>query len=276
MRVRKRLLQCALFCVLIGSVWVFVLLSHVREVDAFSLDKVIYDNREGMNSSCPLDVLSQKFSYIGHGSQAIAFEGEDKKTVLKCFLKKKISGEKVYKIPSLCDWIPSWRREKVIRKQQKKEKKISSLVQSYSSAFSHLKEETGLIAIHLSATEGQYPVCSVRDFRGKEFLLDLDRASFVVQSKATIVRDVYNSLQTEEEKTSFFQAMETLLERRAQKGFKDLGQGRVFEFNYGFLEDKAILFDVGRLVYSEEVAMDPLPEIQKMQSRLYARFNHPR
>jgi hypothetical protein len=170
--------------------------------------------------------------------------------------------------------IPLLQREKMIRKKQHKEKEFFSLMQCYSNAFSHLKEETGLIAMHLSATDGEYPLCSIRDLHGKEFLLDLDRASFVVQSKATIVRDVYRSLETDEEKKSFFQAMDTLLEKRAQKGFKDLGQGRVFELNYGFLEGKAILFDVGRLVYNEEVAMDPLPEIEKMQGRLRDRFGY--
>ena len=264
---------CGLVGLLVGGIWLGNFLHHLRYPDTFTLDKIVHDRVERFsNSNCPADLLQQKFSYLGHGTQMIAFEGEDKKTVLKLFLQKSIKGEKKFRIKSLKDRVPFWRRKKEKKKQLHREESLQSTFQHYAKAFEALKEETGLIGIHLSATRGEYSPCYIRDFHGKEWVCDLDRISFVLQAKALPVRDVFPGLQTEEEKRNFFQAMDTLLDQRARKGFKDLGQGRVFDANYGFIGDRAILLDAGRLGYSEEVRLHPEPEIKKMQGRLRARF----
>lgn len=274
---RKRFVRYALGSGLIGciavGVWVGSHLLRQRYPDAFTLDKIVYDQTtEFPNSDCPVDLLKQKFSYVGHGTQMIAFEGEDKKTVLKLFLQKSVSGKKRYRMKSFRDWVPALRREKEKKKKRLKEEDLCATFQHYAKAFEVLKEETGLIGIHLSATHGQFPTCIVEDFDRNEWVCDLDRASFILQVKATPVREVFPRLKTIEEKHDFFQAMDSLLEQRARKGFKDLGQGRFFDGNYGFIGNKAILLDAGHIGYSEEIQHHPDLEIEKMKQRLRERY----
>lgn len=259
------LIACCCF-----GIWLTTKASHIRLPDEFTVDKIVQDRENGVVSSCPLELLQQNFSYLGHGTQSIAFVGEDQKTVLKCFLQKKINGDKKYRFVSFRDVF--FRKEKMRKRQLHKEKDLQFAFERYANAFQFLKEETGLLAIHLSATRGIYPTCQITDFQGKKWILDLDRASFVLQRRAIPLGQVFTPDKTEVEKQLFFQEMDRLLEARACKGFFDLGQGRIFDANYGFIGNQAILFDVGHLGYSDEVRMHPEAEIKKMQKRLRERF----
>ena len=57
---------------------------------------------------------------------------------------------------------------------------------------------------------------------------------------------------------------------RAKKGFTDLRKRGTFETNFGFLGDRAVQFDVGSVVFSEEILQAPEREMQRMKDFLYS------
>lgn len=247
---------------------------NTRLPNAFTPQKMAQNKwDEFPNTDCPIELLNQPFKYIAHGTQMIAFEGEDKKTILKFFLENKIEGKKQYFLRSISNLIPSLRKKKEIKKQAIKEKNLRFAFACYAKAIKDLKEESGLIGIHLSPTKNLYPTCTVEDFDGKKWQIDLDQASFILQEKVRTVGEIFPTLQTREEKQKFIQAMEDLLESRTRKGFQEMGQGKMFSDNYGFIGNRAYVIDVGRLAYSEEILQNPEPEITRMKTRLHNRFS---
>jgi hypothetical protein len=245
-----------------------------RHPNTFTLEKIAQDKwAEFPSTDCPLELLNQPFKYIAHGTQMIAFEGKDGKTILKFFLEQKINGKRKSPFRSLTNLIPTLKQKKSIKKQEISTKNLRFAFACYTKAFEELKEESGLIAIHLSPTKKDYPSCIVEDFDGKKWEVDLNRTSFIVQKKVKTVGEIFPTLRTDREKQNFIQAMEQLLEHRTRKGFIELGQGRMFNDNYGFIDDKALVIDVGRLAYREEVKQNPQAEIERMKTRLHNRFS---
>ncbi len=266
MPIKYRILFLGVACSFLG-IWKSLGIFQERYPDAFTLNKVVYDQKGDFASTPCLNLSNQTFSYIGHGSQSIAFESEDHTTVLKLFLKEKIEGKKKYHVGSPLNLISSYYQKKELRRRQKKQSNLVATFQCYVRAFDGLKEETGLIAMHLTATEDPSQ-CFIKDWEGKKWTLDLARASFVLQKRAQPLFEIIKNVDQEK----LLVTMDAFLERRAKKGFRDLGQGRIFDRNYGFVNDQIILMDVGRLGFSEEVRKNPKMEIEKMQQRFRERL----
>lgn len=247
-----------------------------RHPDSFSVDKIALDV-EGpfLCEGCPNleNNLQQPFFYLGRGTQSIAFESKDQRYVIKFFLKKGIGGKKRYRIPSFFDLFPSHCREKAKKKRERREKCLTAALQRYGIAFEHLREETGLLAVHLRSSPLSLPRCRVFDRYGTEHCIDLNRASFVLQKRAKPIQQIFSEWGSQEKVLC---AIEELLERRAKKGFSDLKRGILFDGNYGIVGEQAIFFDPGRMVFSEKIKNDPEPEIQRMKKRLRDHFSKKR
>lgn len=217
-------------------------------------------------------IANQQFHYIGHGGQAIAFVSEDNRYVLKFFLKHCLQGKKRYPIPKPSHWLPI--RQKVRQERRKKriqaaQENLFKTMRNYQFAFEKMKEQTGLIATHLLPTKNSLPTVTIQDRNGKKHEIDLDRATFVFQRKAELVKEKLAKLATEEEKRTALVLLDQFFEDRARKGFMDTDPYFRIESNYGFVDDQPIQFDFGKVEFFESLLTSPDAAIGYMRKLLH-------
>ena len=106
-------------------------------------------------------LLRQKFKFLGAGAQSYAFESEDGKYVIKFFAMK-------HQIPRISDF----------RHPEKVEARRQHLLSSYRAhklAYENLREDTGLVYIHLNKGTNLQTQLTVVDRLGRSHLIDLDK-----------------------------------------------------------------------------------------------------
>ena len=186
-------------------------------------------------------ILSQKFKFLAVGSQSYAFESEDGKSVVKFFIMK-------HQIPRLSDL---WHPEKVEYRRQN----LFSIFRAHKLAYSELKADTGLIYIHLNKTDHLKTQLKVIDRLGRTHHIDLDKTEFVVQEKAELIFTHLKKLLVrgdKEKAQKCIQAVLDVVKRRMDKKISD--HDKAVKHNYGFIGDRAIHLDIGRIeqVYKEK------------------------
>jgi len=190
-------------------------------------------------------ILNQKFKFLAVGSQSYAFESADGKYVVKFFIMK-------HKIPRLSDL---WHPEKVDHRRQN----LFSIFNAHKLAYTELKEDTGLLYIHLNKTDHLKTVLEVADRFGRSHLIDLDRTEFIVQEKAELIFSHLKKLLEQKDEAQVqkcIQATLDLVKRRMDKGISD--HDKAVKHNYGFIgagdRVRAVHLDLGRLekVYKQK------------------------
>lgn len=182
-------------------------------------------------------ILKQKFHFLGKGAQCYAFESEDKQFVLKLFR---------YNQPMQRD-------------------KVTQLFNGCKIAYDLLRDETGLLFIHLNPTPMDLPIVHFKDPIGRHFQLDMNGARFAIQKKAQPFRlTLEKAKASPEEMKNRIDEFLALLEARTAKGVfnSDPNLSR----NFGFLENRAIEFDFGN--YRAVANLDRKEEIKRYTSRL--------
>ncbi len=228
----------------------FVCSIQILPPHSFSEELIAHDIQgEWVSSDFPdLEAIaSRPFHYLGHGLQSVAFESEDGKYVIKFFLSKVIRFRKKIVFPFL-------HKEKWSRKRD-----VFDVLGIYDLAFRELKEETGLIGVHLSANQANLPSCIIRDWNEKEHRIDLNRVSFVLQYRCVMLNEACKKMKP----ADIFSALTVLLDKRSRKGFTDIRRRFNIE-NYGFLGTRAVMIDAGGLEYVEGIKKDPEVETQRV------------
>lgn len=205
-------------------------------------------------------LTAQKFHYIARGGQSSVFMSEDKSCVLK-----------FYRFPSHLRPL-GWLKHPIAYKFSSKRKEIEShnfeklgiTFGSFKLAFEHLKEESGLLYLHLNPTpDAPHPVTIV-DHLGSEYVIDLSRVSYLLQARAD---GIFRTLETYHQRgdtaatKALIDSIVSLIATRCQKGITD--NDALLEQNYGVSNGKAIHVDVGRLAFAPEMR-DP----RKMKAHL--------
>lgn len=209
------------------------------QTGGFSTHKIITEFRIGQEienkEENVKELLNQPFHYLGKGVQFYAFLSEDGKTVLK-FIKQKHSS------PS--QWFYT-----MAGSHRKQRKRLSKIYSSCHLAYEFLKEETGLISIHLNPKFGttEFPV-TLYDNLGIKHTIDINTTSFILQKKALPLLDQFAVWQKEGAKDKAKEGINelvNLIRKRAQLGIcnKD---ARVR--NFGFIDDKIMEIDLGSFV----------------------------
>lgn len=243
-----------------------------RLPDEFSLEKIALDIQADLPFFEMPDLraqIQQPFHYLGHGGQAVAFASQDGNYVLKFFLVRSMHGKKKYPIPKPTHWIPSHRKA---RKEKRKQTALNSLLaamNNYAIAFQKIPEKTGILALHLLPTKADLPKATLYDAKGEKYEVDLNRASFVFQKKAVLVREKLDSLSSEEEKRNILASLNDFFEERAKLGFIDIERSFMIEANYGFLGSTPIQLDVGNIEFLEHLKQSPQREIERIQGLLH-------
>jgi hypothetical protein len=205
--------------------------------------------------------LAQSYRYLGGGGQCYALVSEDDKYAIKFFKQKAF-------VPS------SWWRQK------KSQKKQHAVFTAFKMSFNHLPKETGTLYVHLNKTSHLGKETSFSDQKGGVHSLHLDNLAFVLQKKAEGFSERIDALMQKGNTQGAKAAIGKLVELHGalyKKGYCNRDPDLCS--NCGFIGEEAILFDVGRVVYSTEQKNTKVirKELSKASPHLqkYLAANHP-
>jgi hypothetical protein len=264
----KTLCKGALLCLLLVAVGKWCR----KQTDGFTLAHVRAElsfHPEWDAPSPPLDAvrasLAQRFSYLAKGAQCYVFVSEDGATVLKLFKQHKAR---------LSPWdylLPYALRA---RRAAVKRRLLERDLHSCALAFRALREECGLLYLHLNPTQSLHCSLALVDNLHITHLLPADETAFVLQKKADLVypkiRHFLDNRDLEGAKRAV-RSLRALLVRRAELGVFD--QDPNFSKNFGFVGERAIQIDIGRL--STEGGPSVREEQMKHSFKEWLGWQHP-
>ncbi|GAB4225659.1 MAG: hypothetical protein Tsb0021_00750 [Chlamydiales bacterium] len=188
--------------------------------------------------------FSQRYFYLGKGCQSYVFESEDGIFVIKFFKFKHLKDPFFLKL-----WpFSSLFCKTLTHKLFKKEIKRDQLFLGCKHAFERLKEETGLLFLHLNKTNFIHKKIEVIDKLGFSHHLELDETIFILQKKAKpcsdVIREAIN-VDSFDVLRQITREIYRLILIRNLKGMED--KDPAFIQNIGFNDTKAMILDVGHL-----------------------------
>ena len=146
------------------------LLAHVR-TDGFSpsvCQQVVGEQTESTTHvSWPL-----RFTYLARGKQAFVFVSEDQKYVLKLFDRTHLQ------VPWFAKMFGLFKNRKRRGAQRQQ-----IFPESYRLAFDSVREETGLLCVHMGRSSTLWPTIELIDKASRHFHVNLNEVAFVVQKK---------------------------------------------------------------------------------------------
>jgi hypothetical protein len=195
------------------------------------------DLTEGWNEETQR-TINQTFYFVGRGRQCFAFQSQDGKYILK------IPRTDIYKTPFWVRALPirSYRAQLEARHEAKKQ----FILESFRISFYELKNQTGLLAIHLGSSPKSGRTITLVDASGWKHNMQLDKLPFLLQYKKPILIDSFlQALKTgnQNEAGKILDALVAAITERASKGILNLD--RRFIDNYGYDGEKAFQIDVG-------------------------------
>ncbi len=200
-----------------------------------------------------IQIFSQPFYYLAKGAQSYVFASEDGQTVIKFFRIYHLSPPfwiTAFAFPLPC--MP-YKIRKILDKRQELEKDF----QSYKIAYDEMKEETGLVYLHLNKTNTLKQSVTIYDKLGIAHQLPLDEMEFLVQKRATLVFPAIDQLMKTEgidAAKEAISALVKLLALRCSKGIFDKDPD--LNTNFGFLGRIPVQIDIGRFRKQEEKNLD--------------------
>jgi prepilin-type processing-associated H-X9-DG protein len=213
------------------------------------------------------EILKQKFTYLGSGTQVAAFESEDHRYVVKFFYPRNTIKE---------DWFHRFSRLRqmsslkwMFKTHFKKRERLLKFFKSHELAFQDLREESGILYLHFDRSSCLSQKLELVDQEGKSHQVDLDVCPFILQKKVEIAM---THLQQQMAKGDVEGAREGIRQiyqlflTRAQKGYTDHRQN--LTKNYGFADGHAVQLDVGRIRYDKHVKQMPLKDVERVVDNL--------
>lgn len=223
-----------------------------------------------------LKILDQPFYYLAKGAQSYVFASEDGQTVIKFFRIYHMSPPLWMRVLSFPHMLQPLKIRKIIAKRNELNKDF----QSYKIAFEEMKEETGLLYLHLNKSSHLKKHLKIYDKIGIAYDLDMDKMEFLVQKKAKLVFPAINSLMKTEGQDAAKEAIGSLVQlllSRCQKGIFDKDPD--LNTNFGFLDRRPIQIDIGRFCHEVEpkTASMHAQEILRITDnfRQWLEANHP-
>lgn len=230
--------------------------SYTFEPDAYV--DVSEESKESISK-----ILDQKFFYLRCGKQMTAFESEDHKYVIKFYNPRTFIKD---------SWFSDWRKLKRLCSMKwissayiKRKQRLSKLSRRNRLAFQDLREESGLLYIHLNDATMIPKTITVLDKEENSVALDLRKCPFVLQTKVELATKYFDRLLKEGKIDEVKVALANLADlfvSRASKGYSDHIQ--TLHNNYGFIDGKPIQLDFGRLEkFSSAMPFDDVQRIFK-------------
>lgn len=258
-----------LFLLLIaGGVWALFQTAVWKLSDGFTLSKISckLSTYEGdMPDAFVNKILEQPFHYLDKGSQFYVFKSDDDQYVLKFFRLDR------YRLPSFHHYLilPSFLSTIQTQRLQSKKDKLHSLRTSCKIAYEELREDCGLIYLHLNRTSHLHRTIRLYDKLEREYLIDGNDFAFYLQKRGEHVYPHLLRLLKENRKEEAKNAIADLihlLNKRIEKNITDYDA--VIHKNAGFLKEKPFFLDIGQ--FAKEKIEKPEEEIDRLTAVLYA------
>ena len=186
-------------------------------------------------------ILSQKFTYYNKGSQAYVFISEDKKHILKFLKQDKLrSNSWLSKIP--LSFNPYYQQRLL------KKKKCAATFSACTTAYKELKNETGLIYVHINKSSDLNKKVTIFDKKGKRHSINVNQTSFYVQKRAQLIYSRISELMHKgdvEEAKNIISTVFSLIDYLGKKGIVD--NDPILRKNFGLIDDVAVQIDIGKL-----------------------------
>jgi hypothetical protein len=194
-------------------------------------------------------VLEQPFTYLAKGEQCYVFASEDQKYVLKFFRQNHM------RAPIWVEWLPSFLNEYKSKERAKKESKLHRDFASYKLAYEKLREETGLVFLHLNKTQDLQCNTILIDKLNIAHQVPLDGMEFLLQKRA---KPLYPALEEciaegriEEGKLLICNLVQLLMKIRKEKGILDSDPD--LNINFGCIGIMPMQIDIGRYQKAENI-----------------------
>lgn len=213
-----------------------------KETDGFRIDKIHAGRAASISHTVSEQarvrkILNQPFTYLGKGAQCYVFESQDKNYVVKFFRAAESDPMRLF------SHLPfNSIKEKIAAREQKRMRDFAS----YELAYANLKEETGLVFVHLDTSSDLKKEILLVDKLNIQHKIASDRYAFVLQKRADLVKTAVKSWieQGEEKKAKDALAnLVHLLSLRAKKGIYDADPN--LTKNFGFVGSQPIQIDCG-------------------------------
>ncbi len=208
-----------------------------------------------------MQTLQQPFTFLGAGSECFAFLSADGKKVIKFF--KLDSLRPVYLMrgvffedyskwaetlnplnPRIAD-LPLWLQKTIKRIRGIRAFRICRTFNSLKTSYTHLKEETALLYLHLNPTDTLHTSLTLYDPNGIAHTVDLDTTRFYVQERATPLIEHFLHLKEKNDLSGAHKSIDSLFDliiQRCCKGFQDRDP---YIKNFGFIQERAVEIDTG-------------------------------
>lgn len=257
----RKLLLCGFIFLLVGYGTYQYCRYQDRQTDGFTLERIAptfadQPDWDIASSKGQIEranaILRQPFYYLGHGFQCYAFASKDGKYVLKFIRQQRL------RPPILYDLLPNigpFKKFKAQRAAQGK-KRADYLFRSLKVAYIAVPQETGLVFVHLNKTKGVHPTVTLFDKAGTLYEVDLDGHEFVLQRRAEEVKPTLVRLMKEGDFDVACRRIDQifdLLATCAKKGVADNDSQLIRKNNLGFLKNRAIYIDTGKIALKESM-----------------------
>jgi hypothetical protein len=243
-------------CALALCLYAFKHLAHFA-TDGFTISKITSnlkyhpewevqrssDGKEELLQANLPQILNQKFHYLSKGAQCYAFVSDDGMYVLKFFRFQHLTPNTFLTHLPFPHFLKKWRDGKIA----KRENKLNQDFSSYKLAFEELKNECGLMFIHLNKTSNFLHPITLVDKIKIEHQVDLDQFEFILQRRAKLVYPQIQQWMEVGDARSAKRAISELLQLVALKGERGIVDvDPNLSKNFGFIDGKPIQIDVGR------------------------------
>jgi hypothetical protein len=194
--------------------------------------------------------IDQPYTYLGKGCQSYVFASQDGEYVIKFFKYQR------YRLQWWLTHFPplpaivKYRQEKL----EKKWKKLDGFVQSWKVAFENLKEETGLVFVHLNKTKHLQTQLIIYDKIGQKHVVKLDEMEFCLQRRARLLCDAILDCKAKKDLVAGQQLIHRLLNLILSEYSRGLADNdHALMQNTGVAQGKPVHIDVGQFVFNEAI-----------------------
>lgn len=203
--------------------------------DSFSCDRIQAPLLEEQDDCFQSFDWPHTFYYLGRGRQMYVFESEDSQYVLKFFDREKLQ----------FPWYVCLPFGAIQRKKERIAEKMRIYPKSYKLAFQSMREETGLVIVHMGRTTRKYPVVQLVNRAAHRYVVDLNTVPFIVQKKGTS-----NFLFASDPQSAIDQFL-AIHEKRIRCKIADLDTD--IYHNYSWNKDRLLYIDPARFFYEDNL-----------------------
>ncbi len=190
--------------------------------------------------------LNQPYRYLGKGCQSYVFLSDDGKYVIKFFKYQR------FRLQPWVEYFPGidqYRKEKI----EQKWNKLNVFVTSWKIAFDYLKDESGLIYVHLNKTKELNIELTIYDKMGFRHLLNLDEMEFCIQKRATPLEDVLKEFKMAKQNDRAEKILSKLLGMIVYEYQRGIGDNdHALLQNTGVIDGQPIHIDIGQFILNNK------------------------